>query len=121
KAGGLIRSVEPERAADETNDDGADDAEKDRHDDAAGIAPWHHKLGQRADDETEKDPPQNAHDFPPHSISGASSAAAEVKVRRPFARSWRPAAYFRRGSKRRAWRLLRVTMRNVMARTESRR
>ena len=52
-------------AAKEPADHRADDADEHGDDDAAGIAPGHHELGDHADNQAEENPSEHNHSAPP--------------------------------------------------------
>src|SRR5689334_20043649 len=58
----LIReSIPSERPAEEARDEGAGDAEEDRHDDSSGILPGHDQLCEGARDETNEQRSDETH------------------------------------------------------------
>ena len=60
----LTGRIQAERLSDKTAKQRADDAKHHRHDDATRITARHQQLRNRADDQTEDDPPKNTHLIP---------------------------------------------------------
>jgi hypothetical protein len=58
---GLTGTVESHRAADESAEHRSRDTDQHCHDDAAGIAPWHHELGESAHNQTKQNPSDDGH------------------------------------------------------------
>src|SRR5262249_11545154 len=58
---GLAGLIKPQGASQKPSDERPDDPEQNRDDEAAGITARHDELGERADDQTEQNPAENAH------------------------------------------------------------